>query len=1267
MEPTCAASQHAEKEIPQPARLAALGRLARRLISVSGNDYLRLNPEASARRWIGLPATAFAALLSAPEANTPFPLSPVGPNKRRRGQRVLDVDIPADKFLKAVSHLASTSSLFQREKGLDTLFVVSHLLRWFREEKDGTVSSHLSPLLLLGAGIESPEVGQYDLIPEERPAINPVLREVLSHQFNIVLPEMEVGDEEDAAAAVERTIALVRTAIEGRDQWDVEGFSGLAILRSSGIPQTELDPEGYSETQVDALMDVLVDSNRLKIRDEDLLVESPEAEALVKATVLPVDSSQLAAMVEVARGHSLLIQGPPGTGKSQTIVNLIANAVERRQSVLFLAQKKAAHDVVLRRLDQVGLKGKVLPLYPPCSHKEALYLRIKQTLDAAGSSAKEAALRSALDDQVKKMRQVRGEMTSFQALCNKPIGNTGLTLSQVMGLHTRSRDDQLLQSPPEELFDLSPSQLSELTAATQEMDAMRDGFVPVQALRWTWLRGDCPHDLFALQDLRKHVEDAVARLGDSSKACWPLTPTQIDERLLRAKEVHQTACLRDEIQREFSETFAGDPASVLNLASAEEAVSSLMDFSIWNWVKDGVVRAQRKALRALILPERQKSLSTPEAVRRLLSLSQRHHGCMMALELQGVARSVGASESAAHLALWQAHVEQVQATTPLLSGYVRAGRTTPLSSLVRALRSALDHWSDVHLGLRYNQLLVQMEAAPGCANLAEQAYVRGLSVETSVRRFLAENWARHALKCTPNAGALSGLDYEKLKAVYQAVDQQICETYRSLLAALAPATEAHGGNTATRVPEKVGYTLLQHVAAKPNCRVTPREVLQRAHQSLRGFCPVFMCTPSTVADLLPKDMRFDLLIIDEASQMLTEEAAGAVLRARQLVVVGDSQQMPPSSLMSSRLEDDDAAEDESKESILDRAVLALPRERRLLYHYRSMHNSLIDFSNEHFYERSLICPPAARVNDATLGVHLHPVQGTYYPKPSTEPNPVEAKAVVAAMIDHCIQHPEESLGVATMNIRQMAVLTEMFAEVRQNNPAVQAFCRRWQDTPEDLFIKNLENVQGDERDVIIVSTVFGRDAQGQFSQGIGINRTGDERRINVLITRAKKRVAIYTSINPGDITTPARGPQLLRRYLEYAGNGGKVDHIKVRDKNAIFDSPWEELFYDRLTRYGFTVDAQVGVHNFRVDLGIRHPDDPYSYICGLELDGAAYHSSLSARDRDIVRQQILEAMGWKIIRVWSTDFFRDPEGGFKEVLRAIEALRQGTPGGRRVH
>jgi very-short-patch-repair endonuclease len=467
-----------------------------------------------------------------------------------------------------------------------------------------------------------------------------------------------------------------------------------------------------------------------------------------------------------------------------------------------------------------------------------------------------------------------------------------------------------------------------------------------------------------------------------------------------------------------------------------------------------------------------------------------------------------------------------------------------------------------------------------------------------------------------------------------------------------------------------------------------REVNKKRHRSIRQIVqatapamllvkPCWMMSPLSVSQYVESAQPlFDVVIFDEASQVCPEDAICAILRGQQLIVVGDSRQLPPTRFFTKTLADDlgddeEGIEDERTESILDECVAAGFLQRQLRWHYRSRHESLIAFSNTHFYNGRLVTFPSPHATHQA-GVHFELVDDGIYDRGGTRKNVREAERVVDLIVEHLRRRSGISLGVVALSEAQQNAIREALERRRKQNDELAAYEEQLdEDASGGMFIKNLESVQGDERDVIILSIGYGKDRDGRLTQNFGpVNRTGGERRLNVAVTRARDQLIVVTSLSAGDLNGELRAPgaQALRNYLEYAERGPDVLARQTVAGDAgggpareLFDSPFEEAVYAALHAKGLVLDTQVGCSGYRIDLAVRDPHQPGRYLLGIECDGASYHSSHTARDRDRLRQQRLEDMGWRIHRIWSRDWVRDPGSEVNRVLLALDEVKATRP------
>lgn len=475
-------------------------------------------------------------------------------------------------------------------------------------------------------------------------------------------------------------------------------------------------------------------------------------------------------------------------------------------------------------------------------------------------------------------------------------------------------------------------------------------------------------------------------------------------------------------------------------------------------------------------------------------------------------------------------------------------------------------------------------------------------------------------------------------------------------------------NSIPRVDGGIGpLGILNGEFAKKRNHLPIRKLLKKAGSAIQAIKPVFMMSPLSVAQFLePGSMEFDLLVIDEASQVEPVDALGAIARTKQLVVVGDTRQLPPTRFfarMTGNVSDGESEEDDNVstsdvESILGLCLAKGLPQRMLRWHYRSKHQSLIAVSNKEFYENKLFIVPSPYDASSGMGLNFIYINNGVFDSGGTSTNQIEAKAVAEAVIKHALECPELSLGIGTFSMKQKQAIIDELELLRRKYPDTETFFSGMHPN-EPFFIKNLENIQGDERDVIFISVGYGKNSTGYMAMRFGpLSLDGGERRLNVLISRAKRKCMVFSSIKSEDIDLERAkgiGVASLKLFLRFAETG-KLDYNKITDREA--DSIFEEQVADAIRAKGYDVKMQIGIAGFFIDLAVVHPEMPGRFVLGIECDGANYHSSRSARDRDRLRQAVLEDHGWIIHRIWSTDWFRRPQEQVEKVLEAISTAQK---------
>ena len=514
-------------------------------------------------------------------------------------------------------------------------------------------------------------------------------------------------------------------------------------------------------------------------------------------------------------------------------------------------------------------------------------------------------------------------------------------------------------------------------------------------------------------------------------------------------------------------------------------------------------------------------------------------------------------------------------------------------------------------------------------------------------------------------------DREKLRQFKASEHNQKLEEFRQLDAEVAKTTSAYIAATVAKSTPDIRskehtphFGTLARELQKKTRHKPIRALFEDMGERLLELTPCLMMSPLSVAQFLPSSFSaFDLVVFDEASQITTWDSVGAIARGKNVIVVGDPKQMPPTNFFSASVDPDDPDE-EDMESILDQALAAGLPHLRLMGHYRSRHETLIAFSNNKYYENALVTYPSSDTKESA--VVLHRVDGVYA-KGTGRNNPIEAKAVVQEVVKRLLSPRTNnlSLGIVTLNTEQQRTIEDLLDDARRGYPEIERFFQATDDY-DPVFVKNLESVQGDERDVIMFSLGYGPTAQGgkTMSMNFGpLNKQGGERRLNVAITRATTEVVVFSSFDSSMIDlsrTSATAVEHLKHYLEFAEKGP----IALAEQSTAtygvdqFDSDFEQAVAFALRDRGWHVQTQVGVSKFRVDLGVVHPDYPGRYLAGVECDGATYHSSPNARDRDRTRHAILEHLGWRLVRLWSTDYFQNPTAAIQSVHERLDQIQQ---------
>ncbi len=538
----------------------------------------------------------------------------------------------------------------------------------------------------------------------------------------------------------------------------------------------------------------------------------------------------------------------------------------------------------------------------------------------------------------------------------------------------------------------------------------------------------------------------------------------------------------------------------------------------------------------------------------------------------------------------------------------------------------------------------------------DSGYVTTENAVNLFRQKYCESMAKHIWATRSNLTQFDGKSHDTYVDDFRRLDKERILLARSEVAAAHFAGMPHDS-------DRGDMSIIRREIAKKRRHIPIRKLLKEAGRAVQAIKPVFMMSPISIAQFLePGVLEFDLLVMDEASQVATEDALGAMARVKQIVVVGDTKQLPPSRFFARVLDDSTPDDDESFNTGDIESVLALclargVSQRMLRWHYRSRHHSLIAVSNREFYDERLCVIPSPTTSSSAAGLQFRYVENGVFDRGGSATNKIEARTVAEAIIEHAKQYPQQSLGVGTFSVAQRDAVVDELEQLRRQNPSTEGYFGAGRNEP--FFVKNLENIQGDERDVIFISVGYAKDASGFQAMWFGpLSGEGGERRLNVLISRAKERCVVFSSMKSDEIDlnrAKGIGPRALKSFLRFA-EIGEMD-IPV-STGGDYDSEFERQVAIALHKHGYQVDRQVGTVGFYIDLAVVDPDMPGRYLIGIECDGATYHSSRSARDRDRLREQVLRDRGWQIHRIWSTDWFHRRDDQLKKTIAAIEAAKR---------
>lgn len=1240
---------------------------------------------------------------------------------------------------KSIKNLYRSAKMSMEENGSNTLFLAFGFLRWY--ESDLSEKPRYAPLVLYPVDlVRSVRYKGFVLRSRQEEAqINITLLEYLRQDYGLSISGLDPLPEDENGLDLRVIFHTIRQAVMGKKRWNVEEMAFVGLFSFGQFVMWNDLRSRSEEIERNKVVSSLI-AGRMSWEQEEGAVAAADLDRVISpadmAVPMSADSSQMAAVTAAATGQSFVLHGPPGTGKSQTITNMIANALYQGKTVLFVAEKMAALNVVQKRLAQIGLDPFCLELHSNKTNKSAVLSHLNRTLEYGRVKSPEE-----YEETAEKIYGLRRELNAvIEALHVKRKYGASLyeaigAFEKASGLRGRIRfDKRLLGKADREIIAKWEELIRQYGVAIEDMGEyaghpllgyegteysmeLRDRLgeelesfcgetdraVSCREELYRWARG--------VEDKSRKMTELLA--GAAEAAALPgATLTEILDApdfqgiLNRARRLAQAGREYREVKTWIEERFA--PA-VLDYSARTAQLQWKKAQGTWLLPR---LLTQGKLCRELKLyaqaPGTVAKKDMEELYARLCLAQDRKKEILetpaeLSRVLQGMYLDLSTDWDALERALSKAEAIhnsclflKKEDRTYVLDAVRREDNAESLSEQIKALREYMEkldrfleaYGIDPNLGIdpkkrrgdgdwlaeikltfeAYRENLgelrnkaafnrIDAELRKGGLKAVSEAYREGrICAETLSGAYTCNLYYGLTLLTIAQDQRLAefrGKEYNDMIERYrEAIDRYQRLTVQELAARLSAKVPSSGG--ASAATSEMG--ILKKAIRNNGRMMSLRRLFDQTPTLLRRLCPCMLMSPISVAQYIdPAFPKFDLVIFDEASQLPTSEAVGTIARGENVVVVGDPKQLPPTNFFSSNRVDEEDSEKEDLESLLDDCLaISMPQES-LKWHYRSRHESLIAYSNMKYYDNQLYTFPSPR--DQVSEVKLIRPEG-FYDKGKTKQNRAEAQAIVAEILRR-LRDEElrgDSMGVVTFSSVQQNLIDDMLFEEFRKHPELEELDRS---SREPIFVKNLENVQGDERDVILFSVGYGPDAQGNVSMNFGpLNRDGGWRRLNVAISRARKSMVVYSVLRSDQIDlarTRSEGAARLKGFLEFAEKGRNVLAQRADAAGNKEDSLVKQIA-GAVRELGYEVECNIGCSRFKMDMGIVNPKDRDTYLLGILLDGENCAEAATARDRFVLQPGVLEGLGWKVMRIWTLDWIDDKDRVLGEIREALERL-----------
>lgn len=1252
-----------------------------------------------------------------------------------------------DTELKAgLTKLYRASRLSMEENGANTLYLALGFLKWYETPKSEL--ARYAPILLLPVEIvrKSAQKGYVIRSREEETLMNITLLEMLKQDFEITINGLEELPRDDSGVDVVKIFNIVRRGIMSQPRWDVEEHAFLGIFSFSKFIMWN-DIHNNADKLIENKVVKSLVSGKLEWETDGVpTVANLDEKYSPTDIALPIsaDATQLDAICAAVRDKSFILHGPPGTGKSQTITNIIANALYQGKKVLFVAEKMAALTVVQKRLADIGLDPFCLELHSNKSKKSNVLEQLRKTTEVVRKSSP-----LEFKTEAKRLHELRIELNEYVEALHKehPFG---FSLYDSFTGYAELGDvsDSIL---------FSEDLINEIT---------KERYVEwcdvVEELQNAGTICGHPHNhVLAQIQTTEYSQTSKAKAQEIIPAYIKMLNSRIEaqkkvcELLLLdggSFDKEKTVCLE-----QISKTLAAlpdTPEKLVNIGHPERTLGQIIDIAEHGIKRDeyrskllaiftkGILEydaeitlvAWNAASQKWFLPkfiEQNKIAKTLRPFSKAGKVEKGRIAEHLKLIIQYQSEQEILDENATTLAgnldfLWNNGNADWASVTQICQACLKINEllsvltedSVKVKEIRNYLSNSLSDGSKTFLSgkgkllLAYNDLV---EAQKGIETQLSDLLVIDFALEKDKTPDWSEYWKQNAITWSENLDSLRDwtswnrikkkvvetnispvvkayvdgtLKNEEVLASFKKALFKYCAEYiishdsrlsvfngklfegkirkfkeqsryfealtkAELFAKLASNIPSF--STEASKSSEIG--MLQRSIRNKGRAMSIRRLFDLIPNLLPRMCPCMLMSPISAAQYFEVDKsKFDLVIFDEASQMPTCEAVGAIARGENIIVVGDPKQMPPTSFFSTNHFDEEHADQEDLESILDDCLALSIPSKHLLWHYRSKHESLIAFSNSNYYENKLLTFPSP--DDIATKVSNVFVPG-YYDRGKTRQNSFEAKAIVKDVISR-LSDPDrskQSIGIVTFSSVQQNLIEDLLNEAFKKNPKAEKVAT---ESIEPIFIKNLENVQGDERDVILFSVGYGPDKDGKTYLNFGpLNREGGWRRLNVAVSRARYEMIVYSTLRSDQIDisrTSSEGIAGIKAFLEYTEKG-KIALPQKHIVKKVNPRYFEKMVAEQIQDLGYTVHTDIGCSGYRIDIGIVNPEKPSEYVLGILTDGTTYRDAKTAKDREVVQTDVLKMLGWNIYKLWSPDWWDNPKKVLDDIVESIKYLQ----------